>query len=84
MSLVRACPFCGHSPVAGGVCPTCHRDPTARRRVCGACGKMTPFSEPACVACGAKHGSELPGKVAIILALFAAALAVSVLLAMVR
>jgi len=45
---------------------------------------MTPFAEPACVACGAKHGSELPGKVAIILALFAAALAVSVLLAMIR
>lgn len=84
MSPAGACPFCGHAASGPGACPGCKRDPTARRRVCGKCGRMTPHAEPACCACGAKHGSELPGKVAIIVALFAAAFVVSVVLALAR
>jgi predicted amidophosphoribosyltransferase len=46
----RPCPFCA-GEASQTRCGTCGRDPTARRRVCPHCGKMTPSVEPACCHC---------------------------------
>ena len=81
-ALTARCPFCGAA--ASGVCPGCGRDPTARRRVCGSCKKMTPIAEPACCHCKRVSSSELPGKVMIIVLLFAAAFALAIALRFVR
>ena len=80
---MRPCPFCGTS-VEAGACRYCKRDPTAARRVCGQCTKMTPVAEAPCCHCGARAGSELAWKVPVIIAMFALAVVVSVALAMVR
>lgn len=84
MSAFRPCPFCSAQIAGTATCPSCGRDPTARRRVCARCGKQTPFAEPACIGCGVAARSEMPGKIAIIVALFAAAIVASVLLALAR
>ena len=50
----RPCPFCPGQCIDGR-CPQCGRDPTARRKVCGACARMTPTLEPVCCHCKAKQ-----------------------------
>jgi hypothetical protein len=79
----RPCPFCGAAAFQG-CCPACGRDPTARRRACGRCAKMTPFAEPACCHCGAPQSSGLAGRIVLIVLLFAVALGASVALALAR
>lgn len=82
---MRPCPFCAAtiaaSPVEGARCPSCGRDPTAPRRVCDACKKMTPTSDRACVHCGAGPANELAWKVPLIIALFVGAAVLSVVVA---
>jgi predicted amidophosphoribosyltransferase len=77
----RVCPFCG-APVEGAACKSCGRDPTASRRICAACKNMTPTAEPACCHCGARAASELAWKIPVIVALFMAALILTILLNM--
>ena len=79
----RACPFCG-AEVPGAACPACQRDPTAPRRVCSNCSKMTPSAEPPCMHCGTERGSELSWKIPVIVAIFVVALALAVALQAVR
>jgi len=79
----RDCPFCGGA-APGARCPACGRDPTANRRICDACGKATPLSERACCHCSAKSRSDLSWKVPVIILLFAAAFALSLILALIR
>ena len=79
-SLVRPCPFCG-ATVEFSTCPQCKRDPTAPRRVCTSCQKMTPTAERGCVHCKAAPTSELAWKVPVIVALFVGALILSVVVA---
>ena len=79
----RPCPFCG-AEVAGGRCPGCGRDVTARRRVCPRCHRMTPADEPVCSHCGAAFRSELRWKIPLIIALFVLAFIVAVALQLAR
>jgi len=79
----RSCPFCA-TPTPDQRCATCGRQVSAPRRPCGACKRMTPSAEPACMHCGARHTSDLRWKVPLIVALFLAAFVVSILLAQVR
>jgi len=81
--LARRCPFCG-TPTAQARCETCHRDPTAARRVCARCQKQTPTAEKACMHCGGAAGSELAWKVPLIIVLFVVAIAIAVALQTVR
>ena len=75
----RACPFCG---VRSGerTCPGCRRDVTAARRPCASCGKLTPTAEKACCQCGVSHKSDMRWKVPLIIFLFVAAIALSIVL----
>lgn len=72
------CPFCGGRD-PGALCLDCGRDKAAPRRVCRQCEHQTPLAEAACHACGHRAVSDLRWKVPVIVAMFAAALAVSVL-----
>lgn len=73
----RFCPFCG-TVVAVSYCSGCGRDPTAPRKVCRACGEMTPIRDPNCCHCGARFTSDLSWKIPVIIALFVAALVLAV------
>jgi len=75
----RPCPFCG-TPVAGPLCQTCGQDPTAPRRPCRKCGRPTPSAVKQCLHCHAAQGSEMPGKIIIIVLMFAAAFILSIVL----
>jgi predicted amidophosphoribosyltransferase len=66
------CPFCGAAAVAPR-CAGCGRDPTASRRVCAKCRRLTPKSEPACAHCGTAAASDLRWKLPVIVAMFVAA-----------
>lgn len=74
----QPCPFCG-APRDGDLCPSCHRDGRARRRVCATCGQVTPVAEPVCCRCGEKARSDLRWKLPVIVLIFAAALALAIL-----
>jgi len=76
----RACPFCGE-PAPDARCATCGRDPTAPRRPCDACGRIVPSADPACWSCGAPRRNEMRRKVPLIVLMFLAAIALSVVLA---
>lgn len=76
------CPFCGAS--AAATCPGCGRDPTARRRACPHCQRMTPMAEAKCCWCGVSISSELPLKVIGIVVMFLVAFALSLALAFLR
>jgi predicted amidophosphoribosyltransferase len=56
LPLQRLCPFCP-AQIAGDRCASCGRDPTVRRRTCGACSRFTPYAEPVCCHCKAKVSS---------------------------
>ncbi len=74
-----ACPFCrGRNP--GALCLDCGRDKTAARRVCGACRAQTPMDEPNCQSCGRAPAGDLRWKLPLIVALFAAAFGVAVMI----
>jgi hypothetical protein len=45
---------------------------------------MTPIAEARCCHCGVAAGSEMPGKVVLIILMFAAALVLSVVLAIAK
>jgi hypothetical protein len=77
------CPFCG-ALAPGPRCPTCGRDPTAPRMPCPRCGRMRPSAEPACLHCGGKAGSDLSWKIPVIVAIFVAAIVISVLVHLAR
>jgi len=62
------CPFCG-DPGAERFCGRCGRDPTAARRVCPACSRLSPQAEPRCCHCQRAFRSELLWKVPLILVL---------------
>ena len=82
-SLARPCPFCS-ATVEAAPCPQCKRDPTMPRRVCASCNKMTPTREPACCHCKTVAVSELRWKIPVIIAIFSAAIVVSILLTLAR
>lgn len=75
------CPYCS-SPVVmpSPQCPSCGLDPTAARVVCKRCQAVTPKRRPQCIRCGLQRGSELPGKIAIIVVMFLAAFVLSIVL----
>jgi len=73
---MRACPFCSNAE-GGNPCGLCGRAPTASRKVCAACKKMTPLDEPQCSHCGTALRSELRWKIPVIVAMFVAAISVS-------
>src|SRR5262249_24203455 len=79
----RACPYCG-AVGAGVLCPSCGRDTTAPRRPCPTCGKMVPSSESACWNCGTKFRSDLMWKIPLIVALFALAAVVSIVIGLIK
>jgi predicted amidophosphoribosyltransferase len=74
------CPFCDTAITEGVRCPGCGRDPTLTRRVCPRCQKMTPQIESTCSHCGAALGSELSWKIPLIVGLFIAAFALSIVI----
>ncbi len=74
------CPFCEvENP--GNPCSNCKRDPTARRKVCAACKKMTPLAEENCCHCGAKQFSEMRCKIPTIIIMFVTVFVVSTIVA---
>jgi hypothetical protein len=79
MEAGRVCPFC-NAAAPGVQCAACGRDTTAARRPCATCGRMRPSSERACWNCGAVARSELRWKVPLIVLMFLAAFALSLLL----
>ncbi len=78
----RVCPFCD-KPASDTACSSCGRDPTAPRKVCSACQNMTPTAEGACCRCGKSQHSEMWWKIPLIVALFIAAIILSIILALV-
>lgn len=74
------CLFCGDCTGTPARCGGCSRDQRAPRRMCPACHKFTPSAEPSCCHCRRSFGSELAWKVPLIVAMFVAAVTVSVLL----
>ena len=74
-----ACPFCG-ARGAGVLCLDCGRDKTAARRVCARCQANTPLADPVCQACGQRQVSEMRWKIPLIVAMFAAAITLAVVL----
>jgi len=75
---MTGCPFC--DDVAGGdPCGACGRAPTASRRLCPSCKKMSPLDEPECSHCGKLFRNELRWKVPVIIIMFVAAIAASVI-----
>jgi predicted amidophosphoribosyltransferase len=75
------CPFCGAAATAPR-CVGCGRDPTASRRVCSACQRLTPKAATACVHCGAAAASDLWWQVPLIVLMFAAAAVLAFVIAM--
>lgn len=73
------CPFC-RAKTPGAFCPKCGRNRTAARRVCRSCGEMTPMEERDCCHCGAKQRSDLYRKIPQIVALFAVAIGLSIII----
>ncbi len=78
-AVARPCPFCG-GDASGATCARCGRDPTAARRVCASCKKLTPTKEAACVHCRAVATSDLSWKIPLIIGLFVAAIILSMVL----
>lgn len=77
-----ACPFCGDLTGSAERCGGCSRNKRAPRRSCPACRKFSPTSEPACCHCRQSFGSELAWKVPVIIAIFVAAIVLSVVVRM--
>ena len=83
---MASCPFCDSTvELAFGErdCPSCGRDRTAPRRLCGnkQCGRMTPKAEKACVHCGQNTKSELRWKIPVIILLFVLAFGIALVVA---
>lgn len=75
-----ACPFCGDLTGSAERCGGCGRNKRAPRRSCPGCGKMTPSGDPSCCHCRRAFASELAWKVPLIVAIFVAAIVLSVVL----
>jgi hypothetical protein len=73
------CPFCGQ-PAVPPRCATCQREPKAPRRICGSCKRQTPTAEKACMHCQGAPGSDMSWKIPLIIAMFVAAIVLSILL----
>jgi hypothetical protein len=73
-----ACPFCGAFSGAAEQCGGCGRNKRAPRRICPGCSKSSPMSEPSCCHCQRAFASELAWKVPVIIAIFVAAIVLSV------
>jgi predicted amidophosphoribosyltransferase len=77
----RKCPFC-EAETNERMCTSCHRDTAAIRKICSACGKMTPKKEDYCCHCRKKFRSDLAWKIPIIILLFLLVLVISILVNM--
>lgn len=73
-----ACPFCGDLTGDAARCGGCGRNKRAARRICPGCSKQTPSSEPTCCHCKRAFGSDMAWKVPLIIAIFIAAIVLSV------
>lgn len=62
------------------MCLSCGRDPTAIRRPCKYCGKITPSNEATCCHCGMHFRNELIRKILLIVVLFVAAFTLNILI----
>lgn len=76
------CPFCGDATGTAERCGGCGRNKRAPRRSCPACRQFSPTSEPVCCHCRQSFASELAWKVPLIIAIFLAAIVLSVVVRM--
>jgi len=78
--LTWTCPYCQDPGASDRHCARCGRDPSAPRRVCGACRKLTPTKEPRCCHCGSVYTSDLWWKIPVVVALMILAVILRVIL----
>jgi predicted amidophosphoribosyltransferase len=74
------CPYCGYANAAPLACPACQRNPSAPRRICPDCKRMTPKNEARCCHCAHVFGNELSWKIPVVILVIILATALQFLL----
>jgi hypothetical protein len=79
------CPYC-REPLYSGpyLCGWCGRDPSAPRRPCRRCGRVTPAAEPTCWNCETVFKSDMRWKVPLIVAIVLLSFVLSFVVAIIK